>query len=148
MSKYFYRNIPLPDYNQLINCMHCGMCLPTCPTYELTGMEKHSPRGRIRMIKAVADDELPITENFVESINFCLDCQACVTACPAGVKYGQLVEAARHHIEAEKIEKDEIPLIKKIALNWIFIDLKRLRLIRFFMNIYQKIGLQTIVQKN
>ena len=147
MSKYFYRNIPLPDYNQLVNCMHCGMCLPTCPTYELTGLEKHSPRGRIRMIKAVADGELPITDNFVDSINYCLDCQACETACPAGVKYGQLVEAARHHIEAENIEAGKVPLIKKIALNWIFIDLKRLRLIRFFMNIYQKIGLQTFVQK-
>jgi glycolate oxidase iron-sulfur subunit len=147
MSKYFYQNIPLPDYNQLVNCMHCGMCLPACPTYELTGLEKHSPRGRIRMIKAVADGELPITENFIESINFCLDCQACVTACPAGVKYGQLVEAARHHIEAENIEKGKIPLIKKIALNWIFIDLKRLRFIRLFMYIYQKTGLQTFIQK-
>ncbi len=147
MNKYFYDNIPLPDYDQLINCMHCGMCLPSCPTYELTGLEKHSPRGRIRMIKAVVDEELPITENFIESINFCLDCQACVTACPAGVKYGQLVEAARHHIEAENIEKGEIPLIKKIALNWIFIDLKRLRIIRSLMKIYQKLGLQTLVQK-
>ena len=147
MSKYFYKNIPLPDYNQLVNCIHCGMCLPECPTYELTGLEKHSPRGRIRMIKAVADGELPITENFVDSINYCLDCQACVTSCPAGVKYGQLVEAARHHIEAENIEKGNIPLIKKIALNWIFVDLKRLRLIRSLMKIYQKIGLQTFIQK-
>jgi glycolate oxidase iron-sulfur subunit len=147
MSKYFYENIPLPDYNQLVNCMHCGMCLPTCPTYELTGLEKYSPRGRIRMIKAVADEELPITDNFVESINFCLDCQACVTACPAGVKYGQLVEAARYHIEAENTEKGKIPLIKKIALNWIFIDLKKLRWMRSLMKIYQKIGLQSIVQK-
>ena len=147
MASNFYKNIPLPDYNQLVNCIHCGMCLPECPTYELTGLEKHSPRGRIRMIKAVADGELPITDNFVESINFCLNCQACVTACPAGVKYGQLVEAARHHIEAENIEKGKIPLIKKIALNWIFIDLKRLRAIRSLMKIYQKTGLQSLVQK-
>jgi glycolate oxidase iron-sulfur subunit len=147
MASNFYKNIPLPDYNQLVNCIHCGMCLPECPTYELTGLEKHSPRGRIRMIKAVADGELPITDNFVESINFCLDCQACVTACPAGVKYGQLVEAARHHIEAENIEKGKIPLIKKIALNWIFVDLKRLRAIRSFMKIYQKTGLQSLIQK-
>lgn len=147
MNKYFYKDIPLPNYEQLINCMHCGMCLPTCPTYELTGMERHSPRGRIRMIKAVADGELAITENFIESINFCLDCQACVTSCPAGVKYGQLVEAARHHIEAENIEKNNVPVIKRIALNWIFIDLKRLRFIRFIINTYQKIGLQTLVQK-
>ena len=84
MSSQFYKDIPLPDYEQIIHCMHCGMCLPTCPTYELTGLEKYSPRGRIRLIKAIADGELDLTENFKESINFCLDCQACVSACPAG----------------------------------------------------------------
>ena len=108
MTQYFYDNIPLPDYEQIINCMHCGMCLPECPTYELTGLEKHSPRGRIRMIKAVAEGEMDITDNFVQSINFCLDCQACVTACPAGVKYGQLVEAARHHIEAHNKAENKV----------------------------------------
>lgn len=147
MSKYFYKNIPVPNYDQLVNCIHCGMCLPSCPTYELTGLEKESPRGRIRMIKAVADGDLPITQNFIDSMNFCLDCQACVTACPAGVKYGQLVEAARHHIEAENIEKGNIPLIKKIALNWIFTDLSRLRFIRGLMKFYQKSGFQKLVQK-
>lgn len=146
MTNYFYKNIPLPDYEQLVNCIHCGMCLPTCPTYEMTGLEKHSPRGRIRMIKAVADGELPITPNFVDSINYCLDCQACVTACPAGVKYGQLVEASRHHIEAESIEKGNVPLIKKIALNWIFMDLKKLRFIGKLLWLYQISGLEKVVQ--
>ena len=91
MKSNFFNNTPLPSYEQLINCMHCGMCLPTCPTYEMTKLEIHSPRGRIHMIRAVADGHLEITEKFKDSISFCLDCQACVTACPAGVEYGQLV---------------------------------------------------------
>jgi len=147
MNNYFYDNIPLPDYEQLIHCMHCGMCLPTCPTYEMTGLEKHSPRGRIRLIKAVADGEMPITQNFIDSIYFCLDCQACVTACPAGVKYGQLVEAARHHIEAEKIKKGEVPFIKKLALNWLFLDIKKLKFVGKLMRFYQVIGFEKIIQK-
>jgi len=147
MTKYFYENIPLPDYEQLVNCIHCGMCLPSCPTYEMTGLERYSPRGRIRMIKAVADGEMPITPNFVDSINYCLDCQACVTACPTGVKYGQLVEAARHHIESENMNKGNISLIKKIALNWIFLDLKKLRFIGKLMRFYQTSGMEKIVQK-
>lgn len=146
-SKSFYDNIPLPDYEQIINCMHCGMCLPTCPTYELTGLEKDSPRGRIRMIKAVAEGEMEITDNFIASMNFCLDCQACVTACPAGVKYGQLVEAARHHIEARNQAEGKVPLIKKLMLQWVFAENKRLKLIGFFMELYRKAGLEFLVQK-
>ena len=85
--------------------MHCGMCLPTCPTYEMTKLEIHSPRGRIHMIRAVADGQLDITEKFKDSISFCLDCQACETACPAGVQYGQLVESAQLQIAVIEKEK-------------------------------------------
>ena len=85
-SSSYFRGTMVTDESILVNCMHCGLCLPTCPTYALTGLEKSSPRGRIRLIKAVADGELPITKAFIHEMNFCLDCQACETACPAGVK--------------------------------------------------------------
>ncbi len=93
-----FAGVDIPNYDVIANCMHCALCLPTCPTYVLTGLERSSPRGRIRLIKAVADGELPITDGFIREMNFCLDCQACETACPAGVKYGSLVEAARAQI--------------------------------------------------
>ncbi len=86
----------------LTRCMHCGLCLPVCPTYSLTGMEKNSPRGRIRLMKSVMEGVLPVTESFKEEMYFCLDCQACQTACPAGVKYGALVESARTLVEKNK----------------------------------------------
>jgi glycolate oxidase iron-sulfur subunit len=146
MKKAFYDNIPLPDYEQLVNCIHCGMCLPVCPTYALTGLEKNSPRGRIRMIRAVADGELDLTDNFKESMNFCLNCQACVTACPAGVEYGQLVEAAQLHIEADNRAKGKSSRIKNFSLDWMFADLSRLRFFGKLIRLYQRLGLELLVQ--
>lgn len=142
----FFENVPLPDNEQLLNCMRCGMCLPVCPTYELTKLEKHSPRGRIRLIKAVAEGDLEITENFIESIEFCLNCQACVTACPAGVKYGQLVEAAHYHIEEYLARNGRVPLLKKILLGWVFLKQSRLRFLSFLMYLYQRSGLEKLLR--
>ncbi|KAA3613588.1 MAG: (Fe-S)-binding protein [Calditrichaeota bacterium] len=142
-----FSKIPVPDYEQILNCMHCGMCLPSCPTYEMTGLEKYSPRGRIRMIKAVADGELSITENYIESLDFCLDCQACVTACPAGVEYGKLVEAAHNQI-SEHQKQNGKNSFKTLILNKLFEKQSRLLSIAFFLKLYQKSGLEFLVQKS
>ena len=83
------------DYSVVQQCMHCGMCLPTCPTYDATKLERHSPRGRIALMRAIADDRLEATKTFAEEMYFCLGCLACMTACPAGVNYAELFEAAR-----------------------------------------------------
>src|SRR6202008_879959 len=74
------------------SCIHCGMCLPVCPTYALTQQEQSSPRGRIRLMRSLHDGSLSLGKQFVDEMYFCLDCQACQTACPAGVHYGTLVE--------------------------------------------------------
>ena len=128
--------------------MHCGMCLPSCPTYELTGLEIHSPRGRIRMIKAVTEGELDLTDTFKESINFCLNCQACVTACPAGVEYGQLVESAKLHIEAHDKTIGRASRVKPIILNWLFTELSHLRFAGWMMKLYQITGLEFLVRQS
>jgi len=139
--------IPVPDYEQILSCMHCGMCLPTCPTYEMTGLEKYSPRGRIRMIKAVAEGEMPISDNYIESLDSCLDCQACVTACPAGVEYGKLVEAAHNQISNYQKEKGKTSF-KALLLNGIFKKQSRLKFIGLLLKIYQKSGLEFLIQKS
>jgi len=143
-----FQGIDIPNYDVIINCMHCGLCLPTCPTYALTGLEKSSPRGRIRLIKAVADGELPITDGFVREMNFCLDCQACETACPAGVKYGSLVEAARTQIYREKYESLLTRLIKKTMLDWAFIRQQRLKLLARSLRFYERSGFKWFVEKS
>ena len=79
--------------------MHCGMCLPTCPTYDATKLERNSPRGRIALMRAIADDRLEPTAAFADEMYFCLGCLACMTACPAGVNYAELFEHARAEAE-------------------------------------------------
>ena len=86
------------DYSVLQQCMHCGMCLPTCPTYDETKRERNSPRGRISLMRAVADGDLQASRAFAEEMYYCLGCLACETACPAGVDYGSLFETARAEV--------------------------------------------------
>ncbi len=143
-----FKGVDVPNYDVIVNCMHCGLCLPTCPTYALTGYEKSSPRGRIRLIKAVADGILPMTESFVEEMNFCLDCQACETACPAGVKYGSLVEAARSQIYEKGYEKKLSTFLKSVFLEWIFKRHTRLKFVARLLRIYQTTGLQDALQRS
>jgi glycolate oxidase iron-sulfur subunit len=140
-----FRGVDMPKDDILVNCMHCGLCLPTCPTYALTGLERSSPRGRIRLIKAVADGELPISDSFIAEMEFCLDCQACETACPAGVKYGSLVEAARAQIHQGGHDSYFAHLTKRVFLRWIFQRQPRLKLLARFMRFYQRSGIQSFL---
>src|SRR5271165_29646 len=81
-------------------CVRCGLCLPTCPTYVETLVETSSPRGRIALIKSVAEGRLDLTSpGFMHQMEECLDCRACEAVCPSGVAYGQLLEPARTQIE-------------------------------------------------
>jgi glycolate dehydrogenase iron-sulfur subunit len=83
----------------IADCVHCGFCLPTCPTYELWHEEMDSPRGRIHLMSALVDGSLPLTDTVVEHFDRCLGCMACVTACPSGVQYDRLIETTRAYVE-------------------------------------------------
>ena len=136
----------LPDDDILQQCIHCGMCLATCPTYEITKLERSSPRGRIKMIKSVARGEMEMSRIFADEMNYCLDCQACETACPAGVQYGRMVETARVVIDkTEYVSKFSVG-IKKFALRKIVASRNGLKFVSRFLWIYQKTGLQKIIR--
>jgi glycolate oxidase iron-sulfur subunit len=133
-NKHFH-GVQIPHDDILTQCMHCGLCLPECPTFNLTGMERSSPRGRIRLIKEVAAGRLDLTKTYMDEMYFCLDCQACVTVCPAGVKYGQLVEAARSQIYESG--KESGLWIKKFFFRSIFTSFGRLKVLSRIIRLHQ-----------
>jgi len=129
--------------------MHCGLCLPTCPTYDATKIERNSPRGRIALMRAIADGQLEPTVAFGEEMYFCLGCLACQTACPAGVNYAELFEHARAEAEQSgALKSPRRNLIRTFALKWLFMDLGRLRFVSRVIRIYQRIGLQFLLRRS
>ncbi|MEY2429498.1 MAG: glycolate oxidase iron-sulfur subunit [Verrucomicrobiota bacterium] len=137
------------DYSVVQQCMHCGLCLPTCPTYDATKLERNSPRGRIALMRAIADDRLEATKAFADEMYFCLGCLACMTACPAGVNYAELFEHARAEAEQSGVLKTpKRTLIRNFTLRWLFMDLNRLQLLGRVLRLYQQLGLQTFVRRS
>src|SRR3954467_6129157 len=137
------------DYSVLQQCMHCGMCLPTCPTYEETKLEKHSPRGRISLMRAIADGELEVTKAFGEEMYYCLGCLACTTACPANVDYPNLFETARAEIERQGVlDSPKRTFIRTAVLRGIFTRPRLLRFIGRALWLWQASGMQSFTRRS
>jgi glycolate oxidase iron-sulfur subunit len=135
------------DYSVVQQCIHCGMCLPTCPTYTATKEERHGPRGRISLVRAIADGRMELTKTFAEEMYFCLGCLACTSACPAGVNYAEIFEYARASAEESGILKSpKRKLIRWFTVKWLFMDLRRLLLVGKLMRFYQTLGLQKLLR--
>jgi glycolate oxidase iron-sulfur subunit len=136
----------IPAYDDYAHCVHCGLCLNQCPTYKLWGLEADSPRGRIRQIILVDQGRLPLGDSFVKHIDQCLDCRACETACPSGVEYGKLVEAARAQIE----QNYKRPFFSRVSRDFVFRRLlpfpNRIAALARVLYFYQHSGLQSLVR--
>lgn len=136
------------DYSVVQQCMHCGMCLPTCPTYMETKLERNSPRGRIALMRSIADGESEVNQAFAEEMYYCLGCLACQTACPAGVKYAELFETARAEIE----NKNVLPGVQRTFWRWLTLEVLfmrpwLLRLVGTLMRWYQQSGLESLLRR-
>jgi glycolate oxidase iron-sulfur subunit len=128
--------------------MHCGLCLPSCPTYVETGRERNSPRGRIALMRAVADGELETTRGFADEMSYCLGCLACATACPAGVDYTTLLETARAQAEQSGITATpQRNFIRWLTLRFLFTHPRVLRGAGRLLWLYQAYGLQTFARR-
>lgn len=144
----FLTRLAALDYSVLQQCMHCGMCLPTCPTYVETGRERNSPRGRIALMRAIADGEMTTTREFGEEMYYCLGCLACTTACPAGVNYPVLFEAARAEVErAQVLSNPKRDAIRWFTLRFLFLRPRLLRAAGRMLWLWQASGAQTLARR-
>jgi glycolate oxidase iron-sulfur subunit len=134
-----------PEMALIDDCVHCGFCLPACPTYVLWGEEMDSPRGRIYMMKKSAQGEAPLDQRFGLHMDNCLGCMACMTACPSGVQYNKLIEDTRAQVERNIPRSTSDSLFRKLLFAT-FPYVRRLRLLALPMLIYQRTGLQRLLR--
>ena len=135
----------LPSHALADDCVHCGFCLPTCPTYVLWGQEADSPRGRIYLMKAGLDGRAQWDAAYQRHFDTCLGCMACVTACPSGVQYDRLLEATRPQVERHGRRSIGERLFRQLVFA-LFPHAERLRLMRTPLAIYQRSGLQRLLR--
>ncbi|SEM69888.1 glycolate oxidase iron-sulfur subunit [Mesobacillus persicus] len=136
------------NQDELLNCMRCGFCLPTCPTYIESGLkEAHSPRGRIALMKAVVDGIIEPDEEVERSLELCLGCRACEPVCPSGVKYGHLLEEARDIINQNKKHSLPVKMVRNAVLNGLFPHQNRMQMVTGLLGFYQRSGMQTLTRK-
>ncbi len=134
-------------YDRALSCVHCGLCLPACPTYVQTGQEADSPRGRIQLIRGLADGVIEPTESVRRHLDLCLDCRGCETACPSGVVYHELIEETR----ALLAPSQSVPLQGRL-MRWLFFHIfvypTRLKLALLPARVLQKLGIYRLLRKS
>lgn len=135
-----------PEKDLLADCVHCGFCLPACPTYALWGEEMDSPRGRIYMMDSAAKGKAPLDQAFRVHMDNCLGCMACMTACPSGVQYGKLIEDTRGQVERNIPRPVGDSLFRRLLFAT-FPHPRRLKLLAWPLFFYQRSGLQRLVRR-
>src|SRR5438093_3099824 len=126
-----------------LDCIHCGLCLSSCPTYRVLGSEMDSPRGRIYLMRALDEGRTKITDSFVEHMFRCLDCRACETACPSGVHFGHMMEEMRGKI----VEKQPAHWLARLILRHVFPYPWRFQVASRMLQLYRASGIQAFVRE-
>ena len=137
-----------PAEEDLYKCVHCGFCLPACPTYVQTGLETESPRGRIALMKAVNEGRIGITPTVFRHWDLCIQCRACEVACPSGVPYGRLIEATMAQVERHRKPSLLPRLAEGVLLRGLLPHQRRLGLLVRGLHLYQRSGVQWAVRKS
>ena len=135
--------LQLVDYAKTLDCIHCGLCLQTCPTYRLSGVESSSPRGRIHLMRAVGEERLEPDASYDEELDYCLLCRHCESVCPAGVPFGQMMETARH----ASAERRRRPFLARLALNHVLPKRFLLRLAGSLLRMAQLLRMEGIAAR-
>ena len=140
------RHEDAPAQKDLDRCVHCGLCLNACPTYRELGVEMDSPRGRIYQMVQVATGQTAINPTYIEHMDLCLGCRACETACPSGVEYGKLIEAARTELNAVRPKSLFRRTLEGFVFGHLLASRWMLSLLGLTLWIYQQSGLQSLVR--
>jgi glycolate oxidase iron-sulfur subunit len=144
-----FTDVDAPDYDNVLACIRCGLCLSVCPTYNVEHLEVQSPRGRVALIRAVEEARLPLeSPGFKEHMYHCLDCRACQTICPSGVKVGELVLAARAEIDHQEPQPWIERFLKRVVLQWVLLRPERVEWAMKPLRLYQRLGLQRLVRSS
>ena len=133
-------------YPGTLDCVHCGLCLSSCPTYRETGRETSSPRGRVQLMRGVAEGRIPLGEVVAEEAYLCLGCRACETACPSGVKFGALLEGTRAAVEEAGLREGLAKRIERLALRRVLPHRRRLALAVRTLSLAQRLGAGRVVR--
>jgi glycolate oxidase iron-sulfur subunit len=131
-------------YRRSLDCVHCGLCLQSCPTYLETGRENSSPRGRIYLLRGVAEGKIELSDAVAEEAYLCLDCRACETACPSGVGMGSLIELARAEVEKAGLRPGWKTWLERFALRSLVPDRSRLRAVMSLLRVVQFLKLDRL----
>lgn len=132
-------------HTKSLDCVHCGLCLPVCPTYRETGRESSSPRGRVYLARGVAEGEIPLGDVVAEEMYLCLGCRACETACPSGVQFGALLEAMRAEVERHGLRRGLAKRVETLALRAAIPHPRRLRALVSLLGLVQRLGLDDLL---
>jgi len=139
----------VPSTEVIRSCVHCGLCLPSCPTYVITRRERSSPRGRIWLMKEVSEGRLDLLDPlFEEEMYLCLNCRACEAVCPSGVKYGEILEASRAQIEQARKSTPKARVLRKVVFGGVFTDMRRFRALSTGLRLYQRSPLPRIAKRS
>lgn len=136
-----------PSQRLIDQCVHCGFCLPTCPTYALWNEEMDSPRGRIYLMKLALEGKVEMTDNFAGHFDKCLGCMACMTACPSGVQYDKLIEATRAQLE-RNYQRRWTDRLHRETIFWLFPHPLRMQLALLPLWAYERTGLRGLVNRS
>jgi len=140
------RHPDAPRGADLDKCVHCGLCLNACPTYRELGLEMDSPRGRIYQMIQVATGQAEITPSYIGHLDLCLACRGCESACPSGVPYGRLIEAARAEIEACVRRPWHVRLLRRFVFDHFLVSRGWLKAAGALLYLYQATGLQSLAR--
>lgn len=133
--------VQLVDYAKSLDCIHCGLCLNACPTYRLTGVESSSPRGRIHLMRSLAEGAIEADAHYAEELDFCLLCRNCETVCPSGVQFGHLMEHARGALEPQRERTPFQVMARRVGFELVLRDRSVLRAVAAIGRAAQRAGL-------